>query len=314
MLDRRDQKPHFADHTAHVVCVHGIFSDAKTFDPMIAMLGAEPERAYGLWTYEYDWTSSILANASALSVELTRAFAPGHEVTLVGHSMGGLVCRFAYLQHATALQMVQRIFMLGTPNNSAVAVENMGLLSAALYHSTMSLNAFYCRSHGVLDLTRVESLFDQVSFDKVLEARNVEYITVPGIYFHRERGSAGVSRAATGSAGFSLLRVMLDLGEINVPGFRIEIDMPHDGIVEEDSVNLIGKAERGFEGAPENKTFHVTPLPHAKEWTHLQVHCAPVVAELVHSILTLGGAEAWAAKIRKGKGKEQTRFNVKRDS
>lgn len=83
-----------------------------------------------LFEFPYDWRRSILYNADVLAQALERwAPAAGQRLTLVAHSMGGLVARACLARHPrTAQRRVRRVITLGTPYFGTVeAVENIAL-------------------------------------------------------------------------------------------------------------------------------------------------------------------------------------------
>jgi len=87
-----------------VVLVHGLLSDIDTWDVMLAELRADPVLAkhYQFWTFRYPTGISYLKSAGMLRSELNsvrqRVDPDGtdealNDMVLVGHSMGGLLCR-----------------------------------------------------------------------------------------------------------------------------------------------------------------------------------------------------------------------------
>jgi pimeloyl-ACP methyl ester carboxylesterase len=67
--------------------------------------------------YDYDWRLGIDQLGASLAQRLRSE--PADEIMLVGHSMGGLVCRAA-LRHE-GMQKVRRVVLLGTPNSGSFA-------------------------------------------------------------------------------------------------------------------------------------------------------------------------------------------------
>lgn len=87
-----------------LVLIHGLASDALTWEEMITALRSHPEIAtrYQIWVYQYPTGNSYLKSAADLRRELqqTRSVLdpesrdPAFDQTvLVGHSMGGIVAR-----------------------------------------------------------------------------------------------------------------------------------------------------------------------------------------------------------------------------
>ncbi len=87
-----------------LVLIHGLASDAVTWDEMIVALNSDPEIAarYQIWVYQYPTGLSYLRTAADLRKELLTVRSvvdPGFldaafdQTVLVGHSMGGLLAK-----------------------------------------------------------------------------------------------------------------------------------------------------------------------------------------------------------------------------
>ena len=64
--------------------------------------------------FPYDWRLSVEDLAKKLEAQLVKE--PAASISLVAHSMGGLVCRAAVKLDGPGIRKVKRIVMLGTPN------------------------------------------------------------------------------------------------------------------------------------------------------------------------------------------------------
>lgn len=64
--------------------------------------------------FAYDWRLSVMDLAKLLEAQLAKESAAS--ISLVAHSMGGLVCRAAVKLNGPGIRKVKRIVMLGTPN------------------------------------------------------------------------------------------------------------------------------------------------------------------------------------------------------
>jgi phospholipase A1 len=116
------------------------YSISEQYGALINDLGAcgfrETDTPPTLFVYSYDWRKSVSLAAEGLAELVGRAVAMhGGEadITLIGHSMGGLVCRY-YLEsgdhsHETSIAHVRRLITLGTPHRGAPLA-----LTAALGH------------------------------------------------------------------------------------------------------------------------------------------------------------------------------------
>ncbi|MFF4901316.1 esterase/lipase family protein [Streptomyces sp. NPDC001068] len=83
-----------------VVFVHGLSSDASTWDDWIADFEADGYSSSQLFAWSYDWTKSNVTTASQLSsyIQTVLARTGASKVDLVVHSMGALNSRY-YLKN-----------------------------------------------------------------------------------------------------------------------------------------------------------------------------------------------------------------------
>ena len=98
-----------------VLCVHGILGDTRAIARAVLELG--PQDLVLAFDYE-NINTPIQETARTLQAQLADAgLGPGHpkELTIVAHSMGGLVSRW-FIEEEGGAESVQRLIMLGTPN------------------------------------------------------------------------------------------------------------------------------------------------------------------------------------------------------
>lgn len=128
------------------------FSISEQYSALIADLNlcglSEQDDPPTLFTFAYDWRKSISITAQGLADLLdhvVRAHREAVELSLIGHSMGGLVCRY-YLESGDfsarpAFARVRRLITLGTPHRgaplalaAALGMEKRLFLSAEQVH------------------------------------------------------------------------------------------------------------------------------------------------------------------------------------
>jgi pimeloyl-ACP methyl ester carboxylesterase len=131
---------------------------------------------------------------AGLLEELISAWpAPVHEITLIGHSMGGLVARSAchYGAGSACLGKVRHVFTLGTPHRGAPLEQAANAASAALARlpETRPLaQALNVRSSGIKDL-RYGYLVDECWLDQDCDAflrdtsREIPFLPTARHYF-----------------------------------------------------------------------------------------------------------------------------------
>ncbi|MFE2431702.1 esterase/lipase family protein [Streptomyces sp. NPDC059373] len=79
-----------------IVFVHGLSSDASSWDDWVADFKADGYTASELDAWSYDWTQSNVTTASQLATEVKRVLAAtgASKVDIVAHSMGPLSARY----------------------------------------------------------------------------------------------------------------------------------------------------------------------------------------------------------------------------
>ena len=160
-------------HPRVALFIHGLACDEHSWQRPHAAWGGE-RGGYGvLLAQEFGLSAICLRYNSGLAVDdnagqlaallarLTDAAPQVHELTLIGHSMGGLLARGACEQAAASgapwLQRVGSVICLGTPHRGA-PLESLGHLAAAalrLSDVTRPLASIAdARSRGIKDLRR----------------------------------------------------------------------------------------------------------------------------------------------------------------
>lgn len=289
-----------------VVFIHGIFSSHETFHYLLAKFTSDGDfDGYDLATYDYDWGEPIQKSAERLRGILNGRRIPADaEVTLVCHSMGGLVARFALI--GGDLKCVKRIFMLGTPNFGAMRASQMSTLWQLAVAGAGKLTPFFPRKAGLRDLTRVQQLYlDALREKRISPARadGVEYVTLPGLFYYSDRRTT--DPGANGSA------LVFSIGKLSVEaitffsGTQIGIEVPNDGVVEESSVTLVsdeaGQLSEKSAGVKNPAVFgvtccHVTPSS-AYDDTHMAIQQDPAVADIIKAIILERSIVGWHGKL-----------------
>lgn len=289
-----------------VVFIHGIFSSHETFSYLLAKFTSDGAfDGHDLATYDYDWGEPIQKSAARLRDILNSPRIPADAaVTLVCHSMGGLVARFALI--GGDLKCVKRIFMLGTPNFGAMRASQMSTLWQLAVAAAGKITPFFPRKAGLRDLTRVQQLYlDALREKRISPARadSVEYVTLPGLFYYSDRRTTdpGANRAA----------LVFSIGKLSVEaitffsGTQISIEVPNDGVVEESSVTLVanerGQLSEKSAGVKNPALFgvsccHVTPSS-AYDDTHMTIQQDPAVTDIIKAIVLERSIVGWHAKL-----------------
>jgi hypothetical protein len=267
-----------------VVVRHGIFSNSRN----MMMLESALRGAYPLIDNRtYTWTDSILVNGVRLASELVAASLVNQNerhVALVGHSMGGLVCRVANCAltdpgfrqhvraHAKALSPADQNYIdtanltpgivticsmvtLATPNSGAMRKGQLGALALLLN----VLKPAPLRSAGIQDL-QTDHIF------RVLQhcSSNTPCLTMSGSFGNRF--GQGATRITYRFLG----------------GWLATVEEPHDLIVEDESVDLSRSIlPHELKGPVEHQRAYLNCI----DVTHTSIHADPQVHKAVIAFL-----------------------------
>ena len=287
-----------------LVFVHGIFSSHATFEPLVdGLLRNDPSlRAWRRYFFDYDFYQSIPESGRRLAQTLREALQEEKpEVTLVGHSMGGLVARSALLQDGD-MGMVKRLVMLGTPNHGTLQTARLGLLAHMVREATAVLWTVFPReATGIKDLTQIgKALKPLINKNGVARTRNVEYVSIPGLRFNEEAG--WLESPQNTSAGLRALSVLFEVMKA-IPGMHTELQLPHDGIVEERCVRMSSESDHFSErpATPQGKAplapyLHLTHADY-QSVDHVTVHKAERTIMLLADLLQSPDLDTWRAKL-----------------
>jgi pimeloyl-ACP methyl ester carboxylesterase len=294
-----------------VVFVHGILSCHDTFAKMRSSFLLDP--AFTAWDvayFDYDFWQAMPDSAEQLTIALQETFGGrARELTLVCHSMGGLVSRLAVLGASPRLPFLKRLVMLGTPNFGAIRPAQLNPLSQMVLRVTGTLWGVFTRKTGVIDLTHVHKQFAEFLDSANGTAKNavgVEYVTLPGLYYNDER-FAWDSSGNMASRSLALLNLGADWLVLAFPSAAVHVDRPHDGIVEATSVSLFTDTPGYWSekyasihdpALREPPTCaHIEHRSHFRELTHLTLQQDDLVTDIVKGILRHGSVREWRNQL-----------------
>src|SRR5215472_17961543 len=139
---------------------------------------------------------------------------------------------------------IRMLFLLATPNHGAFRTSSLGVLAQMTRAITGTIWGIRPRKVGILDLTRVTKIMAPY-IENLRRTDHIDYISVPGRYFHVQRGIFDHSLSDSWKVIFGGLDVGFDIARGLLPLFSIKLERAHDGIVEEASNSLIPeKSER----------------------------------------------------------------------
>ena len=192
--------------------------------------------------------------------------------------------------------------MLGTPNFGALSQRQLGLLSQLVLKTTRKVYGVFRRS-GVLQLTDVPRVLHELIKTGAAYAEPVEYVTIPGAYFHEGRSvlDRGAPRSGRSSSWFRTLALSAELLTALQPVWKVNLERPHDGIVERRSNSFVPedfgrRSEKSLtinHAPPSGRTYaHLEPAI-CEELTHVMIQHDPEVIEVVRSLLMAPSLEDW---------------------
>ncbi len=288
-----------------LVFVHGIFSTAeKAFSEMYAEFLQNDKYWCGL--FDYDFHAQMTSNGKNLAEKL-KALNEDCDVTLICHSMGGLIGRLAVLTGEA--KCVRRLIMIGTPNFGALRTAQLGLLSQLMLASSGLVYGVF-RKPGVRDLTRVPDVFREPVRQGARHADEVEYVTIPGAYFHEGRriweiGDWGEWQLFT--SVFAALNLGSEFLSAVQPLWKVGLEKPHDGIVERRSNCFVpsgpgrNSEKKGALSDPAKfgRTYLHAEHVSAERLTHVEIQHDPDIIRLVRSIVGSPTLSDWYNSLPK---------------
>ncbi|SAL53637.1 hypothetical protein AWB71_02883 [Caballeronia peredens] len=286
-----------------LVFVHGILSSHVTFlkaykyfRRVSKNLGTE------LAYFDYDYRLGLVENGRALGTALKSRYGHGETtVSLVCHSMGGLIGRLSILANDSPMPFLRALFMLGTPNRGAFHSRQLDPLFAAMLESGIPARAVQRRARGILELTDAYSILNGFE-SKSKFANDIFYISIPGCFFHERR--AIYKRNEVPEKLFWLVNLTAALSE-RLPIISVRLNRPHDGVVERVSNSLIPcdsgqwseKASSvNFRGNPDPTYVHVQHRV-CDELTHGRIQSSYPLLRIMWEMMLAGSISGWIDEL-----------------
>lgn len=289
-----------------VVFIHGILSSHMTFKAAhryFERVSRHHSENLELTYFDYDYKRELVVNGAALAAALLRRYSDGStQVTLVCHSMGGLIARLAVLLNGPPLQFVSHLFLLGTPNRGAFHTRQLSSLFASVMESGIPAKAVNRRAPGILQLTQAYSIIDEFRGSSS-RADHITYVTIPGCFFHENR--ALLSRGNNPNKVFWVINLLAAFSE-QTP-LSVRLLKPHDGVVERRSNSFIPCDSGRWSEKDSSINFKGNPAPtyaHVQhricdELTHGTIQSSRRLLSIIWKIMHAESLDVWHKKLKK---------------
>ena len=289
-----------------IVFVHGIFSSCAVFETLKKAIRGECPGPPRFVDFKYNFLDPLHTNAGALNAHLAQTIQEGEEVAIVAHSMGGLVSRMALLTgHDDRSYHIRTLVMLATPNHGAVKMSQIHGIVGLLRSSVNKIPPLYSRSRGLDDLTRVNTIINDLFASdgaSIGRTKGVDYVTIPALIYNEDAPTHG-----SGGQGFTA-KVLGFIASISAHRGSLHLKLPHDGIVEETSVRMVSDAalyqtertrystDEGRKALGRTGNVHIIH-PDLRTANHVEIHSIPRVCALVAALLNSASIDAWKASL-----------------
>jgi len=142
-LRRRPSRPLGPDVA---VFVHGFLAAGPVFDPMRAQVSRRT--SWDTLDFNYGPLASLDVISERFARSIEERVPEGGRLALVGHSLGGLICR-RYIQLTEGAREVDRLVTLATPHAGTRSVRHVpGVLASALRPGSEAIRALgRCVTH-----------------------------------------------------------------------------------------------------------------------------------------------------------------------
>ena len=198
-----------------IIFIHGLMADEVLWEePSRGKKGYGPllsqEKNYCVLYVRYNTGRHISQNGRSISELINllneKYFKEIKSITIISHSMGGLVtrssCHYAGIENHTWIQKIQKIFLIGVPNDGAF-LEKLGHLTTSILRSIWNFQTKLIakiadeRSNGIKDLRwgfmidedwQAENANDLVGVKRteIPPLENVKYYIIVGTLMENE--------------------------------------------------------------------------------------------------------------------------------
>lgn len=159
------------------ILIHGIRNDIKNLNDLAKKLKSYYDE---IWGFNYDWRNHISANGAELAKEIRTHATNTTRIDIYGHSMGGLVARYA-LEKGNVSAYVERLYTMGTPHLGVPINDPTDMPGDGWWVVLDDIIAWLAdlTTDGVLDLLEKSEFLSNLN-DNSREAQNTVYIVFGG--------------------------------------------------------------------------------------------------------------------------------------
>jgi pimeloyl-ACP methyl ester carboxylesterase len=223
-----------------IVIRHGFRSDSRPFVP----LQSEIQLRFGgavVDNVSYPWKDHVILNGLRTAVTLVEALDSDLPIVLIGHSMGGLVCRIANLALTRTADVQKEVFRSAWSSTKPKFVEAKQLAKRLRPRTVRGVATLATPNSATLTLGQTASALKPVHFlvrhGFPNKAASFADLTTSGLFrrfqdFESKTPTLSISGSSTSRFGTIASGAGIALG------FASSLALPNDGVVEDRSVDL----------------------------------------------------------------------------
>jgi pimeloyl-ACP methyl ester carboxylesterase len=259
---------------------HGFCSDHKPFVSLSKSLGARFSGAT-VDNTDYGWTKPVIENGIMLALHILNTYGDSEPVCLIGHSMGGLVCRVANVALREPVGLLNHLSLLTalTGNGSLRAAK--GKAAQLRKRSIAGLVTLATPNSATLTYGQIAAWMKMVSSAATLGFPNktasfVDLTTDRLFRFLQNYRVDTPALSISGSAHNRFAKKRPALGVL--VGLAGTLAVPNDGLVEDRAVDLSASIlpnEICHMGA--SRYVHLRAYPDCSDVTHSSIYDDPAV-------------------------------------
>jgi pimeloyl-ACP methyl ester carboxylesterase len=236
-----DQRPNWQNANFYVVIRHGILSDDVPFRDLAKFIQTKFPNAT-IDNQRYTWTDSVVLNGARLAKALLdEPRAANRPLILIGHSMGGLVCRVAnlLLRDPGLISGNRQIFQnyCDGERNAFSTLLGLGLNQHAARNVNL-LVAIGTPNSGAMLKAQINALADVLGKVLAVKFPSLRDLNTARLFQLLQYFTVDTSALSISGSGWNRFKKSANVPIFWVPHAAASFNLPNDMIVEDRSVDL----------------------------------------------------------------------------